>query len=101
MREVKLLEEKFCGIWGRLREEYLKTNKPELYELMVEKNELEEYLKSYQAAYSGRAEKMAEKLATERGVDDNLYRDDSLEWILASEKIQEEVHATLEKEIQQ
>ena len=95
------MEEKFCGVWGHLREEYLKANKPALYELMLEKNELDEYLTGYQSAYSNRAEKMAEKLAAERGVDDNLYKDDSLEWILAYEKIQEEVQSILQKEIQQ
>lgn len=94
------MKEKFCGVWGRLREEYLKANKPELYELMVEKDELEEYLTGYQTAYSSRAEKMAEKLTAERGVDDKLYIEDSLEWILASEKIQEEVQSTLQREIQ-
>ncbi|MBQ3444698.1 MAG: TnpV protein [Selenomonadaceae bacterium] len=94
------MEEKFCGVWGHLREEYLKANQPALYELMLEKNELDEYLTGYQAAYSNRAEKMAEKLAAERGVDDNLYKDDSLEWILAYEKIQEEVQSTLREEIQ-
>ena len=94
------MEEKFCGVWGHLREEYLKANQPALYKLMLEKNELDEYLTGYQAAYSNRAEKMAEKLAAERGVDDNLYKDDSLEWILAYEKIQEEVQSTLREEIQ-
>lgn len=94
------MKEKFCGVWGHLREEYLKANKPELYELLVEKDELEEYLTGYQTAYSSRAEKMAEKLAAERGVDDKLYIEDSLEWILASEKIQEEVQSTLQREIQ-
>ena len=44
---------------------------------------------------------MTEKLAAERGVNAELYESDSLEWILATEKIQEEVHSTLEKEIQQ
>ena len=95
------MEEKFCGVWGHLREEYLKANQPALYELMLEKNELDEYLTGYQSAYSNRAEKMAEKLAAERGVDDNLYKTDSLEWILAYEKIQEEVQTILRKEIQQ
>ena len=94
------MEEKFCGVWGQLREQYIQTKKPELYNLLVEKGELEEYLTGYQLAYSNRAEKMAEKLATERGVNAELYESDSLEWILATEKIQEEVHCTLAKEIQ-
>jgi len=38
-----------------------------VYNLLVEKGELEEYLTGYQLAYSNRAEKIAEKLAAERG----------------------------------
>ena len=49
---------------------------------------------------SNHAEKMTEKLVVERGVDDNFYKTDSLEWILAYEKIQEDVQSTLQKEIQ-
>ena len=94
------MEEKFCGVWGHMEEEYLRTTKPRLYNLLVEKGELEEYLIGYQKAYSNRAEKMAEKLAAERGVNAELYESDPLEWILAMEKIQEEVHYALEKEIQ-
>ena len=94
------MEEKFCGVWGHMREEYLRTHEPKLYSLLLEEGELEEYLTSYQTAYSGRAEKMAEKLATERGVNEKLYENDSLEWILETEKIQEEVQSTLRKEIQ-
>ena len=78
----------------------MQTKKPELYNLLVEEGELEEYLTGYQVAYSNRAEKMAEKLVTERGVNAELYENDSLEWILATEKIQEEVQSILEKEIQ-
>ena len=95
------MEEKYCRVWGHLREVYIQKKKPELYNLLVEEGELEEYLTGYQVAYSNRAEKMAEKLATERSVNAELYEKDSLEWILATEKIQEEVHDTLEKEIQQ
>ena len=98
---MKILEEKYCGVWGHLREVYIQKKKTELYNLLVEKGELEEYLTGYQIAYSNRAEKMAEKMATERGVNAELYEKNSLEWILATEKIQEEVHDTLEKEIQQ
>ena len=98
---MRILEEKFCGVWGHLREEYLQMKKTKLYNLLVEEGELEEYLTSYQKSYSNRAEEMAEKLAEERGVNSKLYESDPLEWILATEKIQEEVKSILEKEIQQ
>lgn len=94
------MEKQFCGVWGHLREEYLQVNEPKFYNLLLEEGDLEEYLTNYQKAYSNRAEKMAEKLAAERGVNAELYERDSLEWILATEKIEEEVHYKLENEIQ-
>ena len=93
------MEEKFCGVWGHLREEYLKSNQTELYNSLLEKGELENYLTGYQTAYSNRAEKMFEEISAEREVSDELYKNDSLEWILESEKIQEEVRMKLEEEI--
>ena len=93
------MEEKFCGVWGHLREEFLKVHNPEMYKSLSEKSELENYLTGYQTAYSSRAEKLAEKLSAERGVNEELYKKDSLEWILETEKIQEEVKAKLAEEI--
>ena len=94
------MEEKFCGVWGQMREEYLKEKEPELYKSLIERGKLEEYLTNYQVAYSNRAEKMSEKLSEERGVTEELYQNDPLEWILQSEKIQEDIRAKLAEEIQ-
>lgn len=94
------MEEKFCGVWGQLREEFLKEKEPELYKSLIERGKLEEYLTNYQIAYSNRAEKMSEKLSEERGVTEELYQNDPLEWILQSEKIQEDIRAKLAEEIQ-
>lgn len=82
-----------------MREEYLRVNKPELYNSLQETGDLERYLKGYQTLYSNRAEKMFDKISAERGVDEALYKKDSLEWILESEKIQEEVKEKLAEEI--
>lgn len=95
----EILEEKFCGVWGQLREEFLREKEPELYKSLIERGKLEEYLTNYQVAYSNRGEKMAKKLAEERGVTEELYQNDPLEWILKSEKIQEDVRAILAEEI--
>ena len=95
----KILEEKFCGVWGQMREEFLKEKEPKLYKSLIERGKLEEYLTNYQVAYSNRAEKMSEKLSEERGVTEELYQNDPLEWILQSEKIQEDVRAALAEEI--
>ena len=93
------MEEKFCGVWGQMREEFLKEKEPKLYNLLIERGKLEEYLTNYQVAYSNRAEKLAEELSEERGVTEKLYQNDSLEWILKSEKIQEDIRAKLAEEI--
>jgi len=96
----EILEEKFCGVWGQLREEFLKEKEPELYKSLIETNELEKYLEGYQRFYSNRAEKLAEELSEERGVTEELYQNDPLEWILESEKIQEDIREKLAEEIQ-
>ena len=94
------MKEKYCGVWGNLREEYLKSNKPELYNLLNKTGEIEEYLMGYQVAYSNRADRLAQKLSEERGINDELYKKDALEWILETEKIQEEIQEKLKSEIQ-
>ena len=94
------MEEKFFGVWGQMREEFLKEKEPELYKSLVETKELEKYLEGYQRLYSNRAEKLAEELSAERGVTEELYQNDPLEWILQSEKIQEDVRVALAEEIQ-
>lgn len=96
----EILTEKFCGVWGQLREEFLMEKEPELYKSLIETNELEKYLEGYQRLYSNRAEKLAEELSEERGVTEEFYQNDPLEWILESEKIQEDIRAKLAEEIQ-
>ena len=94
------MEDNFCGVWGSMREKYLREKNPKLYAAMLEKGELEEYLKSYQKSYSQRAEKIFEELSAKYGVNEELYEKNKLEWILATEKLEEEVKAILKKEIQ-
>lgn len=83
-----------------MREKYLREKNPKLYAAMLEMGELEEYLKSYQKSYSQRAEKIFEKLLLKRGISKELYEKDSLEWILETEKLEEEVKEILKEEIQ-
>ena len=79
---------------------YLKEKKPKLYEVLLVKGELEEYLKSYQKSYSQRAENIFKEKSMKRGLNEELYEKNSLEWIMETEKLQEEVKAILKKEIQ-
>ena len=94
------MEDSFCGVWGNMREKYLREKNPKLYAAMLEMGELEEYLTSYQKSYSQRAEKIFEKLLLKRGISKELYKKNKLEWILETEKLQEEVKEILKEEIQ-
>ena len=94
------MEDNFCGVWGSMREKYLREKNPKLYTVMLEKGELEEYLKSYQKSYSQRAENIFKEKSMKRGLNEELYEKNSLEWIMETEKLQEEVKAILKKEIQ-
>ena len=94
------MEDNFCGVWGHMREKYLREKNPKLYAAMLEQGELEEYLTSYQKSYSQRAEKIFRKLSAKYRVNEELYEKNKLEWIMATEKLEEEVKAILKKEIQ-
>ena len=74
------MEDSFCGVWGSMREKYLREKNPQLYTVMLEKGELEEYLKSYQKSYSQRAENIFKEKSMKRGLNEELYEKNSLEW---------------------
>ncbi len=90
----------FYGVWGRMREDYLKREKPAIYRHLVKSGELIEYLDGYQRAYSKRATALDAELSKERGLTDDLMERDSLRWILLAGQIHLEVLRRLEQEIQ-
>ncbi len=76
----------------------MKEEKPKLYEVLLAKGDLEEYLTSYQVSYSQRAENIFKEKSMKRGLNEELYERNSLEWIMATEKLEEEVKAILKTE---
>ena len=90
----------FYGVWGRMREDYLKREKPAIYRHLIKSGELMEYLDGYQRAYSKRAAELDDELSKERGLTDDLMERDSLRWILLAGQIHLEVLRQLEQEIQ-
>ena len=90
----------FYGVWGRMRADYLKREKPAIYRRLERSGELHEYLKGYQRAYSKRAGALDAQLSQERGLNDALIDRDPLRWIVLAEQIHLEVLRRLEQEIQ-
>ena len=90
----------FYGVWGRMREEFLKREHPAIYRHLVKSGELMEYLNGYQQAYSKRAATLDAELSKERGLTDSLMERNPLRWILLAGQIHLEVLKRLEAEIQ-
>ena len=90
----------FYGVWGRMRKDYLKREKPAIYRHLMKSGELMEYLDGYQRAYSKRATALDAELSKERGLTDDLMERDSLRWILLAGQIHLEVLRRLEQEIE-
>ena len=90
----------FYGVWGRMREDFLRKEHPAIYRHLMKSGELMEYLEGYQRAYSKRAAKLDAELSKERGLDNVLMERDPLRWIVLAGQIHLEVLQRLEAEIQ-
>ena len=89
----------FYGVWGRMREDFLKREHPAIYRHLVKSGELMEYLNGYQQVYSKRAATLDAELSKERGLTDSLMERNPLRWILLAGQIHLEVLRRLEDEI--
>lgn len=90
----------FCGIWGKLRENFLRLNYPAFYQSLKNSGELVNYLENFQNTYSQRAETLTKNLQEKYGVDEDFFQHDSLSCILISAKIFLHVNSKLRAEIQ-
>lgn len=90
----------FYGVWGRMREDFLKREHPAIYRHLMKSGELMEYLDGYQQAYSKRAAELDAELSKEQGLDDILMKRDTLRWIVLAGQIHLDVLQRLEQEIQ-
>lgn len=91
----------FFGIWGKLREEFIKTHKPKHYRLFKQNSDIFfKYLNHFQRGYSIRAAVLAQKLEAEENINENLFDTNKSAWIVASSKIEDVVGLTIKTEIQ-
>ena len=81
----------YTGVYGNMRELYLRTHKSAVYKKLAKSGVLEDHLNTFQAHYSAIAEEMHQRLAEERGVTDDLMRFDYCEWVARTCEIQNEV----------
>lgn len=88
------------GTWANLRREYMHKHDKGFLDQLNNMEGLDAYLDGYQQSYQLKASKMADALAAEHGVDDNLLRHDPYAWILKTAQIQEKVRESIQKDVQ-
>ena len=90
----------FDGVWGKMREDFLRKNKPEIYQRLKKSGKLQRYLEDYQKVYSERAEMLTKKLQLKYGVEEKNFEKDAMEWLSRSVKIFLFVREKLKSEIE-
>ena len=88
------------GTFANMREVYLRTHNEALYKKLRDSGELEKHLRAFQAQHAFLAEEMHQRLAKERGVNQQLLMYNMSEWVVKTVEIQEEVRAHMIKLIQ-
>lgn len=69
------------GRYGRMRNAYLKEQRPGLYERLLLSGKLYDHLAETDACCSGRMERMIRQMAATEGVNEELKAKDQLAWI--------------------
>ena len=90
----------FNGVWGKMREDFLREKKPEFYKSLKSSGKLYSYLEDFQNEYSRRAEVLTKKMKLEYGIDEKSLQNDSIGWLTDSMKIFLVVREKLKAEIQ-
>ena len=90
----------FDGVWGKMREDFLRENQPEFYKSLKRSGKLLAYLEKYQETFSKRAEDLTTEMQLEYGVDEKFLQNDSIGWLTNSMKIFLVVREKLKAEIQ-
>ncbi len=97
---TKNFSNNFYGVWGKFREEFLKSHSPKRYRFFKENPDIfSKYLDHFQAGYSIRAACLAKKLEIDRKLDEKTFKDNAPNYIIACSKIEEFVGLKMRSEI--
>ena len=83
------------GTWASIREDYLRREKPKIYEAMKRKGILESHLTSFQESYELMSETLTKKLRKERGVTRVLAARNFFDWAAQNIEIMEDVRKSM------
>ena len=76
-----MLNEKYLGKYGRMRERFLKENKPELYAELVRSGKLFDHCAEIDDTASERVNRIVKSMAQSEGLTEHLKNTDPMKWV--------------------
>lgn len=89
----------YYGCWGEYRLQYLKSEKPELYQAMKAEGTLDAHLRGIEETYEEKAKRLSTQLQKEQGVTLSLKNKDLMAWLKKTNAIDAQVKEILRQEI--
>ena len=96
---LELPEQKEIGKYGRLHLEYLKAHRKGRYTNLLSEGTLNEMLYEIDVEAKTMVENIINRLATERGIDENLKACDMLRWIAEMNNIKASAEEIVLREV--
>ncbi|GJN65108.1 TnpV protein [Faecalibacterium gallinarum] len=98
--DLELLEEsRPIGRWGRLHKEYLKTNRPVLYNALLLSGKLYTLLADLNEQASERYSLVVRQMAQAEGVTEELKANDPMRWVQAMNSIRSRAEEIIKAEM--
>ena len=79
--EKRKNDNKPIGRWGRLHQEYLNKNKPEIYQNLILSNSIWNYLDEINNKAEKRMETLVDQISKELGISASLKDKSKIEWV--------------------
>ena len=92
-------ESRPIGRWGRLHKEYLKTNRPVLYNALLHSGELYTLLADLDEQAAGRCSLIVRQIAQAEGVTEELKTNDPMRWVQAMNSIRSRAEEIIRTEM--
>ena len=89
----------YYGCWGEYRLQYLKSEKPELYQAMKAEGTLDAHLRSIEDTYEEKAVRLSEQLQKAQGITLSLKSKDLMAWLRKTDAIHAQVKEILQQEM--
>ena len=89
----------YYGCWAEYRLQYLKSEKPELYQGMKYQGNFDSHLRGIEETYEEKAKRLSTQLQKEQGVTLSLKNKDLMAWLKKTNAIDAQVKEILRQEI--